>query len=224
MNSLLKLKNVTKRFSSVTLFDNVNIDIYQKGLYGLIGASGSGKSTLLLMIGLIDEEYEGDIFFKNINYKEIKNKEEYIFNHIGFVFQNPVLFSDLTLYENLSLTNDVDDKKINELLLKMGLLAKKKTLAKNLSGGERVRLSIIRSLLNNPDILILDEPTSALDEYNSSLIMSFLKEEANNRAILIVSHNVKLLEKNVQYLYVLKNRKIELISNKQNRTFEHPAK
>lgn len=224
MNNLITIKNVSKSFNGVYLFNNINLEIKETGIYGLIGFSGSGKTTLLMMLGLIDNEYEGDIYYKNQNIKTINNKEEFIFNHIGFVFQNPVLFSDLTLYENLLMTKSIEEDYINELLLKLDLFSKKKTLAKNLSGGERIRLSIVRALLNNPELLILDEPTASLDEYNSKLIMDLLKEESKKRAIFMVSHNVKLLENYVHYLYILKNKTITNVTNNKPKSIKIKSK
>ena len=69
MNNLIMIKNVSKGFNGTSLFNNINLEIKETGLYGLIGFSGSGKTTLLMMLGLIDDEYEGDIYYKNQNIK-----------------------------------------------------------------------------------------------------------------------------------------------------------
>lgn len=218
MNKLIEISSLSKSFNNVILFENISFTIFDKGFYGLVGDSGTGKTTFLLILGLIDTSYNGDIYFNNINYKCIKNKELFIFNNIGFIFQNPVIFPDLTLFENLSLYNKTNDRLINKLLIKLDLFSKKNILAKKLSGGERMRLSLIRGLMNNPKILILDELTASLDLKTSSLIMDFLKEESKKRTIFMVSHNIKLLNKYTDVLYILKNNCIKKVLKYEKRS------
>lgn len=218
MNRLILINNLSKKYNEQILFKNVNIEIFDRGIYGLKGESGTGKSTLLHIISLLENGYEGEITFLDKKYSKIKDKESFIYENIGNVFQNTILFPDLTLEENLKLSGSFNEKRLNELLQRLDLFSKKKILAKRLSGGERLRLSLVRSLLNSPSILLLDEPTASLDEYNSKIVMDFLKEESRYRTIFIVSHNEELLDTYADVLFELKNQSI--IKIKENNIFE----
>ena len=96
---MIKLKNVNKKYDKLIL-NNLNIT-FENGLIGIIGSSGCGKSTLLNLISLLDNDYEGDIYFNNINYKDIHDKEKFRYENFGFVFQNYQLFNLLNVkYQN----------------------------------------------------------------------------------------------------------------------------
>ncbi len=213
---ILEIKNVTKKFNDILLFEDVNIKFSSCGLYGLQGESGSGKSSFLYLISLLDQYYQGEIIYFGKNIKDIKTKDEFINKHIGFVYQNPIFIPDLTLDDNLALVrNENNVIKIKNLLKTVGLEEAKLKKINMLSGGEKMRLSIVRSLSNNPEILLCDEPTASLNEENAKLIMDILKKESLKRLVIIVSHDQKLLKEYADYIYELKNNKINLILKKE---------
>lgn len=223
MNELIKVINLEKSFYDVLLFKKVNMTILNKGMYGLKGESGSGKSSLLYILSLLDDNYKGNILYQGTSIKEIQNKDKFIANHIGFLFQNPVFFFNMTVEENLSLITSKENKEeINYYLLEVGLKNKKYELVKNLSGGERMRLSLVRALANNPDILFCDEPTGSLSYELGIKIMDLLKKESQRRTVFIVSHDINLLNEYVDYLYELKNQNITLV--KENKITDVFAK
>ena len=114
---MIKLKNVNKKYDKLIL-NNLNIT-FENGLIGIIGSSGCGKSTLLNLISLLDNDYEGDIYFNNINYKDIHDKEKFRYENFGFVFQNYQLFNLLNVKDNILMFSKEDintNNKINEVL------------------------------------------------------------------------------------------------------------
>lgn len=202
-NPLIKLHHLQKKFSNQILFNDISIEIDAYGFYGLEGESGCGKSSLLFILGLLDNAFQGKYFYKG---KQVKKREEIIRNSMGFAFQNAVFFYEMTVLENLSLFHEKYDlNEIYYLLDFMGLIAYKNELVKKLSGGERMRLAIVRAFLGSPEIVFLDEPTAALDKESTELVMKFLKQESSKRCIFMVSHDHELLQNYVDDLFLLKN-------------------
>ena len=171
-NKYVEIINMNKKFNNQKIFSNINYCFSDTGLYGLIGQSGIGKSTLLYILGLLDNEYEGNIKINNQDIKKIKDKQKFIHENIGFMFQSSIFFTTLTVKENLNLfVNKKSEIEINSLLKRFSLFHKSNDLVCNLSGGERARLNLLRGVLNSPSILLCDEPTASLDETNSFEIM-----------------------------------------------------
>ena len=122
---MIELKNVNKKYDKLIL-NNLNIS-FESGLIGILGRSGCGKSTLLNLISLLDNNYEGDIYFNNINYKDIHDKEKFRYENFGFVFQNYQLFNLLNVKDNILMfskeninTNNITiviDKKIIKIFI-----------------------------------------------------------------------------------------------------------
>ncbi len=192
MQSLLQIKNLSKNYitkNKVTkAVDNISLDINENEFITLIGPSGCGKSTILSIIGNLDEKSSGIIKFKN---KDIK---------VGYMFQEDLLFPWLTVYENTVLglkikkeLNEENKKYVNDLLKKYGLIEFKNNYPKELSGGMRQRVALIRTLALKPDILLLDEPFSALDYHTrieiSDDVYKIIKKEG--KTAIMVTHDIQ---------------------------------
>ena len=192
MQSLLQIKNLSKNYitkNKVTkAVDNISLDINENEFITLIGPSGCGKSTILSIIGNLDEKSSGIIKFKN---KDIK---------VGYMFQEDLLFPWLTVYENTILglkikkeLNEENKKYVNDLLEKYGLIEFKNNYPKELSGGMRQRVALIRTLALKPDILLLDEPFSALDYHTrieiSDDVYKIIKKEG--KTAIMVTHDIQ---------------------------------
>ena len=192
MQSLLQIKNLSKNYitkNKVTkAVDNISLDINDNEFITLIGPSGCGKSTILSIIGNLDEKSSGIIKFKN---KDIK---------VGYMFQEDLLFPWLTVYENTVLglkikkeLNEENKRYVNDLLEKYGLIEFKNNYPKELSGGMRQRVALIRTLALKPDILLLDEPFSALDYHTrieiSDDVYKIIKKEG--KTARMVTHDIQ---------------------------------
>lgn len=200
---MIELKNVSKYFEvnkeKQYVLRNVNLKIEKGDFITIMGPSGGGKSTLLNIIGLLTEKSSGEISFKGseINYKKEKKTEKIRRDNIGFVFQNNNLINSLNVRENIMIAMN-NDKKYNEkkeearkLLETVGLRDKEKAKIGHLSGGQAQRISLVRALVNNPDILLCDEPTGALDSKNGNKVIDLLLDfrKKRNIALVIVTHD-----------------------------------
>ncbi|MBQ8206540.1 MAG: ABC transporter ATP-binding protein [Bacilli bacterium] len=188
---------------------------FEKGkIYCITGPSGCGKTTLLSILSGTKRNYIGDIFFNN---QAISNLSNYSFNHVSYVSQKYQLFDNLTALENVLLPLEMIDENINKYKHKSTMLFKQFNVinvinekVKNLSGGEKQRVAIIRSLLKPFDILLLDEPTSALDETSTNLFFDILNSIKKDKIIIMVSHNIDIINKSDEIVNIKSNALIKI--------------
>ena len=203
MEILLSAKNISKTFQGKKVLDNINIEINDAEIVAISGASGAGKTTLLNILSTLDKPDDTIKSSLIIDNQEIfvlgKNDLAVLRNKkIGFVFQFHELIPELNVLENVCLPgwikkdNNVK-KKAEELLKYFGLedFTNKKPLT--LSGGEKQRVAIARSLINNPKIIFADEPTGNLDSKNSKILFDlfFKLRDDYNCSVVIVTHDEK---------------------------------
>lgn len=200
---MIELKNATKIYEDGTVgIENVNLIFPQTGIIGILGTSGSGKSTLLNCLGGLDSFSSGDILF---NHEPVDNIKEYC----CYVFQEYKLIEEFSVYQNLSLAaKNVQNGEIDRLLEVFGLKEHAKDKVNEISGGQRQRVEIIRALLQKTDILLCDEPFANLDKRTGQEILSLLKEQAKDKLIIVVSHDIDLLEKNTDGIIRIENHHI----------------
>ena len=203
MEILLSAKNISKTFQGKKVLDNININVKEAEIVAISGASGAGKTTLLNILSTLDRPDVNNSSSLFIDNHEVFNlKENELANlrnqKIGFVFQFHELIPELNVLENVCLPGwikkDFDVKKKAKKLLKyLGLqeFANKKPLT--LSGGEKQRVAIARSLINNPKIIFADEPTGNLDSKNSKILFDlfFKLRDDYNCSVVIVTHDEK---------------------------------
>ena len=193
MECILSLKNLTYKTTEKLILNNVSLNVMEKDFITITGPSGSGKTTILRLINNLISATDGTILYKNKNINEYNPID--LRKSISLCFQMPHLFGE-TVWDNLSFPFKIrkinpDTEKILIYLNKLNLGEEylKKDI-RNLSGGEKQRISIIRSLLFNPDILLLDEITSALDDENSILVEEMICElNVHGSTILWITHN-----------------------------------
>ena len=203
MEILLSAKNISKTFQGRRVLDNIDIEINNAEIVAISGPSGAGKTTLLNILSTLDKPDESNKSSLVIDNEQIfslgKNGLAKLRNQkIGFVFQFHELIPELSVLENVCLPgwikkdNDVK-KKAEELLKYFGLedFTNKKPLT--LSGGEKQRVAIARSLVNNPKIIFADEPTGNLDSKNSKILFDlfFKLRDDYNCSVVIVTHDEK---------------------------------
>ena len=203
MEILLSAKNISKTFQGRRVLDNIDIEINNAEIVAISGPSGAGKTTLLNILSTLDKPDKSNKSSLIIDNEEIfslsKNGLANLRNQkIGFVFQFHELIPELSVLENVCLPGwikkDKDVKKKAEELLKyFGLedFTYKKPLT--LSGGEKQRVAIARSLVNNPKIIFADEPTGNLDSKNSKILFDlfFKLRDDYNCSVVIVTHDEK---------------------------------
>ena len=207
-SKIIELKNVNKIYKTkaeeIHILKNINLSFSKGNFVSIQGKSGSGKTTLLNILGLLDVPTNGDMFIdeKKINYKNEKIKNRIRNEKIGFVFQFHYLLNEFTALENVMMpaliNKNFDKKEVKERALELldlvGLSERVKHKPLELSGGEKQRVAIARSMINNPEIILADEPTGNLDTETSLVINNLFKKinEEKKQLIIIVTHSLEL--------------------------------
>ena len=214
---LLEAIDITKKYNDNKILDSLNFSLNTNEIVSIFGPSGSGKTSLLNIFGLIDREYNGQLKINNENIK--KNISNHLLrrNLIGFIFQFHHLLPEFSIFDNLilplqfsSISKKEKNNRINFYLSKLGIENLKNKYPYEISGGERQRVSIIRSIINNPKIVIADEPTGNLDYKNSNDVfdlINYLKKESSV-SFIIATHDkntINISDRN----YNLINKKIK---------------
>lgn len=199
---ILEFENVSKYFGDELVFNNVNLKIKTGEVISIIGKNGSGKSTLLKCINRLENINDGKIKFKGMDISEISLVE--LRQKIGIVFQDYNLFEHLTVLDNLIIglikikgysKKDSVHKALN-ILKKVDLDDKKDKYPDELSGGQKQRVAIARTLLMEPDIILLDEPTSALDKEMKNSVLELINELVDeDMTLIVVSHEDEFIDK-----------------------------
>ena len=204
---MLQLKNITKEYNAgeekVEALRGINLEFRDNEFVSILGQSGCGKTTLLNIIGGLDQYTDGDLIISGRSTKEFKDRDwdTYRNHKVGFVFQSYNLIMHQTVLSNVELALTLSGvskserrQRAIEALKKVGLEDQIHKKPNQMSGGQMQRVAIARALVNNPEILLADEPTGALDSNTSVQIMDLLKEIANDRLVVMVTHNPELAE------------------------------
>ena len=204
---MLQLNNICKSYTTGNFtqkaLDDVSISFRDNEFVAILGPSGSGKTTLLNIVGGLDHYDSGDLVIDSVSTKEYKDRDwdAYRNNRIGFVFQSYNLIPHQTVLANVELaltlsgvSREERHKRALEALDRVGLSDHVDKKPAQMSGGQMQRVAIARALINDPEILLADEPTGALDSKTSVQIMDLLTEIADDRLVIMVTHNPELAE------------------------------
>ena len=207
---MMKITNLTHYYNKDKALENINLEIKSGEFIAIIGESGSGKSTFLSILSTLLKPTSGDIVYEGINYKDIKNIDDFRKNNIGFIFQFHYLINYLSVKENINLANEKASKEeIFDLLKLLGIENLIDKYPNEISGGQRQRVAIARALINNPKIIFADEPTGNLDSKNSLNVFELFKTFANKGTTIIVATHDKSLAELANKIYEVKDGKIE---------------
>lgn len=218
---MLELKNISKIYHtegfSQRALDNVSISFRENEFVSILGESGGGKTTLLNIVGGLMRYDEGDLVIDGRSTKKFSDKDwDYYRNvRIGFIFQSYNLINHQSILDNVKLsltlsnknTGDAEERAI-KALERVGLKEHIHKKPSALSGGQMQRVAIARALVNDPQIILADEPTGALDSETSIQIMDLLKELANDKLVIMVTHNKRLAEEYSTRIIGIKDGKI----------------
>ena len=205
---MLELKNIVKDYpagsNTVQALKGVSLSFRKNEFVSILGPSGCGKTTMLNIIGGLDQYTSGDLVIGGRSTKDFRDRDwdAYRNHSVGFVFQSYNLISHQSVLANVELALSLSGVPKNErrrravaALERVGLGDQLKKKPNEMSGGQMQRVAIARALVNNPDIILADEPTGALDSETSIQVMELLKEIANDRLVIMVTHNPELAEK-----------------------------
>lgn len=218
---MLKVTNLTKKYNSLVALDRLSFSIKYGEVMGLLGPNGCGKTTTIgIILGLI-EQSSGNVFIDNEKLTR-KNRSK-ILNKVNFASPYVELPKRLTVSQNLHIyarlynVKKINDK-VSQLIEELELQEIVNKLTGELSSGQRTKVSIAKSLINSPKLLLLDEPTASLDLYISDMMRSYLeKYKRNNKvSILIASHNMQEVDRLCDKVIMLnRGKKIESGTTKE---------
>ncbi|ELY62794.1 ABC transporter-related protein [Natrinema versiforme JCM 10478] len=188
---------------TVSAVDSASLDISNEEIVGLAGPSGSGKSTLLHILAGLERPTEGSVLFQETDLATLskRNRTRHRLKHIGIIFQQFHLLDSLSARANVALPlvelgigKQQRRRQATELLERVGLGDRITHRPGELSGGEQQRVAIARALITDPDLVVADEPTGELDTDTGRTILQAFKEVAENRAVVLASHDHETLE------------------------------
>ena len=191
-NSIVKIEHLSHRYSSSWAIRDINIEITQSGIVGLLGSNGAGKSTTMnILCGSLNQT-EGNVYVGDIDMRKAPEAAKRL---IGFLPQNPPLYMDLTVDEYLEYCANLRKMRKAEIRPAMevakercGIAHFSQRLIRNLSGGYRQRVGIAQAIIHRPQLVVLDEPTNGLDPNQIIEVRALIKEIAVDRAVIFSSH------------------------------------
>ena len=195
---IVRVEHLSHRYSVQWAIRDINFEIKQKGILGLLGSNGAGKSTTMNIICGVLNQTEGTVYINGIDTRKHPVEAK---RHIGFLPQKPPLYTDhnvdeyLTYCAQLRLMKDKDIKRAVETAKeRCGIAHFSKRLVKNLSGGYQQRLGIAQAIIHNPRFVVLDEPTNGLDPNQILEIRSLIREIAEDHSVLLSTHILSEVE------------------------------
>ena len=210
MATVLKLKNISKEFieprRNIVALNKINLELSDGQSIGLLGPSGSGKSTLLQIAGLLDNPTNGEIIINGEKCDTLPQEKKNLIRkkYIGFIYQNFYLLDSFSALENIIIPQLINGssyksakKRAINLLSSLGLSKRIDNKPRELSGGEKQRVAILRAIANMPKIILADEPTGNLDKKNSENVIKIIKDLVSHYKIsfIIATHNLSIVKK-----------------------------
>ena len=210
MTTVLKLKNISKEFieprRNIVALNKINLELSDGQCIGLLGPSGSGISTLLQIAGLLDNPTNGEIIINGEKCDTLSQEKKNLIRkkYIGFIYQNFYLLDSFSALENIIIPQLINGstyksakKKALNLLSNIGLSKRIDNKPRELSGGEKQRVAILRAIANTPKIILADEPTGNLDKKNSENVIKIIKDLVSHYKIsfIVATHNLSIVKK-----------------------------
>jgi len=202
---MITAKQITKSFDTLNVLKGIDLEIRKGEIVSIVGPSGAGKTTLLQIIGTLDKPDTGNILYDNTDVGRLSDKDLAAFRNknIGFVFQFHQLLPEFTSLENVMIPALIGkvklseaEKSAKEILDFLGLTDRMSHKPNELSGGEKQRVAVARSLINKPSVIFADEPSGSLDTHNKEELhkLFFDLRTELNQTFVIVTHDEQLAQ------------------------------
>ena len=206
---IVKVENLSHRYTSQWAIKDINFEIKERGVVGLLGSNGAGKSTTMNIICGVLNQTEGEVYINGINLRENPVEAK---KHIGFLPQKPPLYGDLTVDEylvycaNLRLMDKSAVRQaVDKAKERCGITHFSNRLIRNLSGGYQQRVGIAQAIVHNPKFVVLDEPTNGLDPNQILEIRELIKEIAKDHSILLSTHILSEVQATCEYIRMIEH-------------------
>ncbi|NLP29745.1 MAG: ATP-binding cassette domain-containing protein [Clostridiales bacterium] len=216
-------KIYTSKTGEVKALEDINLDIHEGEVFGIIGFSGAGKSTLVRCMNFLERPTKGTVFFDGKDLSKLSKKElliarqsmGMIFQHFNLLMQRNSLDNVCFPLEIVGMDKSQAQKRAYELLEIVGLSDKAKAYPSQLSGGQKQRVAIARALATRPKVLLCDEATSALDPATTHSILGLLKQINKDLGltIVVITHEMSVIEEICQRIAIIDNSRIVEIGN-----------
>ena len=214
---MIEIQGVTKSFGELEVLKGIDLTIYKGEVVSIVGPSGAGKTTLLQIMGTLDRADSGSVIIHGIEVNRLKEKELSAFRNkqIGFVFQFHQLLPEFTALENVMLPALIAGMKHGEAMRKargilelLGLADRAEHKPSELSGGEKQRVAVARSLMNDPAVIFADEPSGSLDSHNKEELhrLFFDLREKLGQTFVIVTHDEGLAQLTDRTIHMVDGR------------------
>ncbi len=220
-NSIIRLFRVSRRYENALALEDVSIDIARNEFVFVSGRSGAGKTTLLRLLYLEDRVSEGHIIVDGVNLSRITAKKiPDLRRKFGVIFQDYKLIPTKTVYDNISLVLEAtgDDrkaipKKIESLLIGVGMEDRRNAYPPSLSGGEQQRAAVARAVATNPRIILADEPTGNLDSHSAAIVLKLLIGfHTRGATVVVATHDTEMIRKKGGRVFNLKRGRLESVT------------
>lgn len=222
MEAIIEFKNLNKVFETkghvVEAVRNVSLCIQRGEIYGIIGFSGAGKSTLVRCINMLERPSSGNVIVDGVDLSELDEKAlRHERKKIGMIFQQFNLMPSRTVFDNVALAlygsglpKDKIHKKVEQLLMYVGLSERVHSYPSQLSGGQKQRVAIARALANDPKVLLCDEATSALDPQTTRAILELLRRLNKELGItvVVITHEMNVIKRICDHVAVMENGEV----------------
>ena len=224
MKTDLRISNISKIYPNCIANDNISLQFKSGKIYALLGENGAGKSTLVKILSGIIRPDSGEVILNKIKIK-LNSPIDAKKNKIGMVFQHFNLFETLSVFENLSIVSNEDNKdlkiRINEILKKYNFSIDLDVPVLNLSAGQKQKVEILRCLLKSPKVIIMDEPTSVLTEQETEELFASLKKFCEEGILIIyITHKLKEVLSLCDEVAVMRKGKVVSVSQTENEKLE----
>ena len=203
---ILRMDLVIKRYGAATVLNNLDLTVPVGSVIAVQGANGSGKSTLLRIAATLTSPSEGRVSVKGV---DVRRRATDARRHIGAVMHSPMLYSDLTVRENLALFATLCqlgavEKVVEAIASRLHLQSQMDSRFGRLSHGYRKRVAIARAIIHTPSLLLLDEPETGLDDESLEVLMQIIAEwSAQRRSVLIATHSTDFVASTANIAYTI---------------------
>ena len=206
-NPIVKVERLSHRYASAWAIRDINFEIHQTGIVGLLGSNGAGKSTIMNILCGVLNQTQGNVFIDGV---DLRKDPEGAKSKLGFLPQNPPLYLDFTIAEYLThcarlrhVEKAEEKEAVEAAMERCGISHFSNRLIRNLSGGYRQRVGIAQAIIHRPKLVVLDEPTNGLDPNQILGVRALIKEIAQDRAVIFSTHilsEVQVLCKDIKMI------------------------